>query len=79
MGVKVRPEKGSELTFAQSADQLQIEHGEKLSLVSGIQIVFDMFRLEDLHLEFLNFGSDAVLSRIAQDQALLDRPLEGIV
>ena len=38
-----------------------------------------MFRLEDLHLEFLNFGSDAVFSRITQDQALLDRSLEGVV
>ena len=36
-----------------------------------------MFRLEDLHLELLNFGSDAVLSRIARDQALFDCPLEG--
>ena len=38
-----------------------------------------MLRLEDLHLEFLNFWSDAVLGRIAQDQALLDRSLEGVV
>ena len=38
-----------------------------------------MFRLEDLHLELLNFGSNAVLSRIARDQAFLDRSLEGIV
>ena len=79
LDVKVRPEKGSKLALAQSADQLQIEHGEESSLVSGIQIVFDMFWLEDLHLELLNFGSDAVLSRIAQDQAFFDRSLEGVV
>ncbi len=36
-----------------------------------------MFRLEDLHLELLNFGSDAVLGRIARNQALFDCPLEG--
>ena len=38
-----------------------------------------MFRLEDLHLELLNFGSDTVLSRIAQDQTFFDRSLEGVV
>ena len=38
-----------------------------------------MLRLEDLYLELLNFGSDTVLGRVPQDQALLDRPLEGVV
>ena len=38
-----------------------------------------MFRLEDLHFELLNFGSDAVFSWIARNQALFDCPLEGIV
>ena len=36
-----------------------------------------MFRLEDLHFELLNFGSDTVLGRIARNQAILDRPLEN--
>ena len=38
-----------------------------------------MFRLEDLHFELLNFGSDAVFSWIARNQALFDCPFEGIV
>ena len=36
-----------------------------------------MLRLEDLYLELPNFGSDTVLGRIAWNQALLDRSLEG--
>ena len=79
LDIEVRPEERGELALAQSADQLQIEHGDESSLVSGIQIVFDVLRLEDLHLEFLNFWSDAVFSWIAQDQALFGGSFEGVV
>ena len=79
LDVKVRPEKGSELTLAQSTDQLQIEHGEQSSPVGGIQIILDMLRWKNLHFDFLNLRRDAVLGRIARNQALLDRPLESVV
>ena len=36
-----------------------------------------MLRWKNLHFDFLYFRRDAVLGRVPQDQALLDRPFQG--
>ena len=77
LDVEVAPEKRRDLALPQARDQLQIEHGEQTSPVSGFQIILDVLRRKNLHFDFLHLRRDAVLGRVPQDQALLDRPLEG--
>ena len=77
MGVEVTPEKRCDLALPQARDQLQIEHGEQSSPVSGFQIILDVLRRKNLHFDFLHLRRDAVLGRVPQDQALLDCPFQG--
>ena len=77
LDVEVAPEKRRDLTLPQACDQLQIKHGKQSSPVGGIQIILNMLWRKNLHFDFLHFRCDAVLGRVPQDQALLDRPLEG--
>ena len=77
LGVEVTPEKRRDLALPQARDQLQIEHGEQSSPVGGIQIILNMLWRKNLHFDFLNLRCDAVLGRVPQDQALLDRPFQG--
>ena len=68
-----------QLTFAQTADELQIEHWQDAALVGCRQIGFDLFRRQDLHFVLWNFRRNAVVCRIANDQSFFDRPVERIV
>jgi hypothetical protein len=77
LGVEVTPEKRCDLALPQARDQLQIEHGEQSSPVSGFQIILDVLRRKNLHFDFLHLRCDAVLGRVPQDQALLDCPFQG--
>ena len=43
----------------------------------AIQIILNMLRWKNLHFDFLYLRRDAVLGRIARNQAILDRPLEN--
>ena len=75
--IKVAPLERHQFTFSQSTDQFQIKHGEQSSPVGGIQIILNMLWWKNLHFNFLYFWRDAVLGRVPQDQALLDRPFQG--
>ena len=77
--VEVAPQEGGQLALAQPADQFQIEHGQQSPFLCGVKVSFDMFRLEDLHLEFLHLRCDAILGRIAEDQALFYGTVQCVV
>lgn len=77
--VEVAPQEGGQLALAQPADQFQIEHGQQSPFLCGVKVSFDVFRLEDLHFKFLHFRCDAVLGRIAEDQALFYGTVQCVV
>ena len=77
--VEVTPQESGQLALAQSTDQFQIEHGQQPPFFCGVEVGLDVFRLEDLHLEFLYFRRDAVLSGVAEDQALLHGTVQCVV
>ena len=77
--IQVRPEQGNQLTFPQTTDQFQVEHGEDISDVGGVQVGFQVFRQERFHLHFLHLGGNAVVGRIPGDQTLFHCSLEGTV
>lgn len=77
--VEVTPQESGQLALAQSTDQFQIEHGQQSSLIRSVEVGLDVFRLEDLHLEFLHLRCDAVLSGVAEDQALLHGTVQCVV
>ena len=77
--VEVAPQEGGQLALAQPADQFQIEHGQQSPFLCGVKVSFDVFRLEDLHLEFLHLRCDAILGRIAEDQALFYGTVQCVV
>jgi len=79
LDVEVTPQESSQFTLAQSADQLQIEHGQQAPLVRGVEVYLDMLRLQYLHLEFLHLRRDAVLGGITEDQALFHGTVQGVV
>ena len=63
--IQVRPEESDQLTFAESADQCQIEHWEESSGIRCVQVGFHILWPERLSLELLDLGSDAVIGGIA--------------
>ena len=65
--------------FAQSADQLQAEHGQDVSGIGGVQIRLEVFGQERFHLHFPYFRSDAVIGRVARNEPLHYRALKGAV
>ena len=65
LNVQVISEEGNELTLAQTTDQFQIEHGQYVSGIGGIQIGFQLFRQECLHLNFSHLWRNAVIGGIA--------------
>ena len=79
VNVQVRPEEGHQFTLPQSADQLQIEHGQDISGVDGVQVGLEVLRQECLHLYLLYLGSDAVISGIPGNQPFFHRSLESAV
>ena len=79
LDVEVAPQESSQFTLAQSADQLQIEHGQQAPLVRGVEVYLDMLRLQYLHLEFLHLRRNAILGWVAEDQALFHGAVQCIV
>lgn len=77
--IHIGPEESHQLAFLQSADQLQIKHGQGVPLGCGAQIGPDVFQREHLHLYFRYLGRDIVIGRIALNQPLFHRPLKGAV
>ena len=43
------------------------------------QVGFDLFRRQDPHFVLRDFGRNAVICRVSEDQALFDRAVEGVV
>ena len=77
--IQVRPEESNQFTFAESADQCQIEHREETSGIGRIQVGFHILGVERLPLEFLDLWSNAVIGRVTRDQPFFDGSLEGAV
>ena len=68
-----------QLALSQSADQLQIEHRQGITPLGGVQIRADVVWVKDFHLLFFNFGDDAILRRIGENEFFFHRPVKGIV
>ena len=77
--VQVRPLERHQFAFAQSADELQIEHRQDAALVSSGQVGLDLLRRQDLHFVLRDFGRNAVVRRISDNQSLLNRAVECVV
>ena len=77
--VKVAPLERHQFTFSQSADQLQIKYWECAALFSSVKVCADVVWMKNLHLLLLNFGDDAVLRGIAEDEFFFHRSVQGIV
>ena len=65
--IKVIPEESDQLTFAETADQFQVEHREESFGVGGIQVGFHILWVKCLSFKLLNLGSDAVIGGITGD------------
>ena len=76
LDVQVIPEEGNQLALSQTADQLQIEHWEYSSGIGGVEVGFQLFGSECLHLYLLHLGGDTVIGRVAGDEPLLHRSFE---
>ena len=68
-----------QFTLPQACDQLQIKHGERAALLSGVKVCADVVWMKDLHLLFFNFRDDAVLRGIVEDEFFFHRSVQGIV
>ena len=77
--VEVAPLECDQLALSQSADQFQIEHRQGITPLGGIQIRADVVWVKDFHLLFFNFGDDAILRGIGENEFFLHRPVKGIV
>ena len=77
--VQVRPLERHQFAFAQSADELQIEHRQDTTLVGGCQIGLDLLWRQDLHFVLRDFGWNAVICRFSDNQPFFDCAVEGIV
>ena len=65
--IKVIPEESDQLTFAETADQFQVEHREESFGVGGIQVGFHILWVKCLSFKLLNLGGDAVIGGITGD------------
>lgn len=65
--IKVRPEERYQFTFPQTADQLQIKHGQDISGVGCVQIRLEVFGEQRLYLHLLYLGRDTVVGWVARD------------
>ena len=63
--VQVLPPQGYQLAFADSADQLQIEHSQGVPPFRCIQVGFQVLGVECFHLLVLYLGHHAAVSRVA--------------
>ena len=77
--IQVIPEEGHQLAFPQTAHQLQVEHGENVPCVGGVQVGLQVLRPEGFHLYLLHFGSDTVIGGVPGDEPLFHRPLKRAV
>ena len=79
LNVQVCPLERDQFTFSQTADEFEIEHRQDTTLRSSRQVGLDLLRRQDLHFVLQDFGRNAVICWISDDQAFLDRAVEGIV
>ena len=77
--VQVLPPQGHQLTLANAADQLRIEHGQGVPPLCCIQAGFQILWLECFHLLMLYFRHHAAVGGIADQQPLLHRPVQETV
>lgn len=77
--VQVCPLERHQFSFAQSADEFQIEHGQDATLICCRQVGLDLLRRQDLHFVLWDFRRDTVVCRISDDQPFFDCAVEGIV
>ena len=77
--VQVRPLERHQLALAQTTDEFEIEHRQDAALVSCGQIGLDLLWRQDLHFVLRDFGRNAVICRVSEDQAFFDRAVEGVV
>ena len=77
--IQIRPLQRNQFTFAQAADEFQIEHRQDTTLVGCRQIGLDLLRRQDLHFVLRDFGRNAVVCRVSDDQAFFDRAVERVV
>ena len=68
-----------QLALSQSADQFQIEHRQGITPLGGVQIRADVVWVKDFHLLFFNFGDDAILRGIGENEFFFHRPVKGTV
>ena len=73
------PPQGYQLTFPDSADQLQIEHGQGVSPFGCIQVGFQILRLQCLHLLMLDLRHHAAVGGVSDQQSLFHCPVQGTV
>ena len=79
LNVQVCPLERHQFSFAQSADEFQIEHGQDATLICCRQVGFDLLRRQDPHFVLRDFGRNAVIRWIVHNQAFLDYPVERVV
>ena len=77
--VQVCPLERHQFSFAQSADEFQIEHRQDAALVSSGQVGLDLLRRQDLHFVLWDFRRNAVVCRVSDNQSLLNRAVECVV
>ena len=77
--VQVRPLERHQFAFAQTADELQIEHRQDSTLVGCGQIGLDLLWRQDFHFMLWNFRRDAIVCRITHDQSFFNRSVERVV
>ncbi len=66
--IQIVPAEGHQLALAQTADQLQIKHGQDAVVLGGLEVGFYALRRQDIHLLLGQLGDDAVLSGIAGNE-----------
>ena len=79
LNIKVIPSQSYQFSLPQTADQLQVEHGEQSSGLRRVQIGLHMLWGTDFHLQLPGLGYDAVLAGIAGDEPLLYRTIQCAV
>ena len=77
--IQVRPLERYQFTLAQTADECEIEHRQDTTLLSSRQVGLDLLWQQDLHFVLRDFGRNAVICRVSEDQALFDRAVECVV
>ena len=64
---------------SQSGGEGEIEHRQDTALLCCCQVGLDLLRRQDFHFVLQDFGWNAVICRVSEDQALFDRAVERVV